>query len=315
MTRLLWWKAVLVVILTLGLLCAGGLLLRTASGAPSPQGAAVALRLNVPAYRLDVIEGGLVTASYPVAVGERRYPTPLGSYHVTHITWNPWWFPPATDWARDEPVTPPGETNPMGHVKLQFGALYFLHGTPFENTIGKAASHGCVRMRDADVGDLARILNRLAGGGLSEDTLNAIEANFQRTVRVALRDAVPIEVVYATVELYDGRFYLHRDIYARGRATEEAALAVLAATGYGMDQVRRDVLARLVRRARTRSVSIAIDSLIPAEAIAAERGGAIRALSSEPARPALRGEEGGTSPDQSRSEAPPAATSSCSSAS
>ena len=314
MTRLLSWKAVLVVILTLGLLCAGGLLLRTASGAPRPQNAAVALRLNVPAYRLDVIEGGLVTASYPVAVGERRYPTPLGAYHVTHITWNPWWFPPATDWARDEPVTPPGETNPMGHVKLQFGALYFLHGTPFENTIGKAASHGCVRMRDADVGDLARIVNRLAGGGLSEDTLDAIEANVQRTVRVALREPVPIEVVYVTVEVYDGRFYLHRDIYGRGRATEEAALAVLAAAGYEPEGVNRDALARLVRRARSRSTSIAIDSLVPAAAIAAERGSAT-SLSSGPAPPAHRVAAWAAPPDQSRIEAPPAATSSCSSAS
>lgn len=315
MTRLLSWKAGLVVILMLGLLCAGGVLLRTASGAPRPQDAAVALRLNVPAYRLDVIEGGLVTASYPVAVGERRYPTPLGSYHVTHITWNPWWFPPATDWARDEPVTPPGETNPMGHVKLQFGALYFLHGTPFENTIGKAASHGCVRMRDADVGDLARILNRLADGGLSEDTLDAIEANFQRTVRVALRDPVPIEVVYVTVEVYDGRFYLHRDIYRRGRPTEDAALAVLAAAGYEPEGVNRDALARLVRRARSRSTSMAIDSLVPAEAIAGGRSSATLFLSSGPARPAYRVAAWAAPPDQSRIEAPPAATSSCSSAS
>ena len=315
MTRLLWWKAAIVVILATGTLGAGGLVAQTAPDSLTPRAPPVTLRLNVPAYRVDVIEGGLVTASYPVAVGERRYATPLGSYHVTHITWNPWWFPPATDWARDEPVTPPGETNPMGHVKLQFGALYFLHGTPFENTIGKAASHGCVRMRDDDVGDLARILNRLAGGGLSEDTLDAIEANFQRTVRVALRDPVPIEVVYVTVEVYDGRFYLHRDIYRRGRATEEGALAVLTAAGYEPGGVNRDALSRLVRRARSRSTSIAIDSLIPAEVIAAARGGATPTLASEPARPARGGAEWGASPDQSRSEAPPAATSSCSSAS
>ena len=315
MARLLGWKAASVMLLTTGTLCAGGLVAQTAPDSLTPRAPPVMLRLNVPAYRVDVLESGLLTASYAVAVGERRYKTPLGSFQITHITWNPWWNPPTSDWARGEPITPPGEKNPMGPAKLHFGTLYFLHGTPFESSIGKAASHGCVRMRDADVRTLARTLNRLAGGGVPEDTLDVIESNTTRTLKVALRAPVPLEIAYVTVELVDARLYLHRDVYGLGRPTEDAALAVLAAAGYGVDQVRRDVLARLVRGARTRSASVAIDSLIPAEAIAAARGGATPALASEPARPARGGEAWGTSPDQSRSEAPPAATSSCSSAS
>ena len=315
MTRLLWWKAAIVVALTTGPLCAGSLVAQAAPDSLPPREALVMLRLNVPAYRVDVLEGGLVTASYAVAIGERRYKTPLGSFRITHITWNPWWHPPSSDWARGEPITPPGEKNPMGPVKLHFGTFYFLHGTPFESSIGKAASHGCVRMRDTDVRALARTLNRLAGGGVPDDTLDVIESGTTRTLKVELREPVPLEIAYVTVEIVEGGLYLHRDVYKLGRPTEDAALAVLAAAGYGVGQVRRDVLARLVRRARARSVSIAIDSLIPAEAIAAGRGGANPALSREPVRPALRGEELGASPDQSRSEAPRAATSSCSAAS
>ena len=62
-----------------------------------------------------------------MAVGERRYPTPLGASQVTHITWNPWWYPPRTEWARNDTIHAPGDLNPMGRVKLQFGGLYFLH--------------------------------------------------------------------------------------------------------------------------------------------------------------------------------------------
>lgn len=42
----------------------------------------------------------------------------------------------------------PGE---LGRFKLALGDGYLLHGTPYENTIGSAATHGCVRMYDADI--------------------------------------------------------------------------------------------------------------------------------------------------------------------
>jgi murein L,D-transpeptidase YcbB/YkuD len=254
--RSLSWKTAFV------LLVAGGALCSAASMARPTRQAPVRLRLNIPAFRLDLIEGGVVTASYSVAVGEPRYPTPVGEFQLTHITWNPWWYPPASEWASKDTIHPPGGNNPMGRVKLQFGGLYFLHGTPFESSIGKAASHGCVRMRGADARALARAVNRLAGGGLPEDTLDTIEADSSRTVTIQLRDPVPIEVVYVTIEVDAGRLHLHRDIYGRDRPTEVRALETLANAGYGIARVDRALLARLVRDARFRSRSVAIDSLI-----------------------------------------------------
>lgn len=222
----------------------------------------VTLRLNVPAYRLDLVENGVVRESYPVAVGEPKYPTPLGQFELTHITWNPWWRPPPSEWARKDTVHGPGPTNPMGRVKLQFGALYFLHGTPNESSIGKAASHGCVRMRDGDVRALARVLNQVAGGGLSDDALDTLESDRSRTVTVELDEPVPIDIAYSTVEVDAARLYLHHDIYKRDRPSELGALVVLAAAGYDTARVDRPLLATLVRRARTRSTSIALDTLM-----------------------------------------------------
>ena len=237
-------------------LCGGDLV------AGSTRQADLTLRLNIPAFRLDLLQAGVVTASYPVAVGEPRYPTPGGEFTLTHITWNPWWYPPRSEWARKEPVHPPGTANPMGPVKLQFGGLYFLHGTPLERSIGKAASHGCVRMHDADALALARVVNRLAGGGLSEDSLDAIEADSSLTTTVQLLEPVPLVVVYLTVEIHDGRLYIHRDFYRRDRATEERALTVLSTAGYDTARVDRPLLARLLRRARARSASVPVDSLV-----------------------------------------------------
>lgn len=231
--------------------------------AGSTREADLTLRLNIPAFRLDLLEAGVVTASYPVAVGEPRYRTPAGEFTLTHITWNPWWYPPASDWARKETVHPPGTANPMGPVKLQFGGLYFLHGTPLESSIGKASSHGCVRMRDADALALARLVNRLAGGGMSEDTLDAIEADSSLTTTVQLLEPVPIAVVYVTVEISDARLYVHRDIYRQDRPTPARALTALGSAGYDTTRVDRPLLARLIRRARARSTSVPVDSLLP----------------------------------------------------
>ena len=255
------WKTMLVLV-------AGAALCGGEATPRATRQADVMLRLNLPAFRLDLVEGGVVTATYSVAVGERRYPTRPGAFELTHITWNPWWYPPPSEWARDETIHPPGGDNPMGRVKLHYGGPYFLHGTPFENTIGTAASHGCVRMRDADARALARTVNRLAGGGVSDDSLDVIERDSSRTVTVPLRQPVPVEIVYVTIELAAGRLYVHRDIYRMDRPTEAGVLEVLVAAGLEMERVDRVALARLVRRARSRSSSLPLDSLmLPATAI------------------------------------------------
>jgi murein L,D-transpeptidase YcbB/YkuD len=253
--HIMTWRLLLLLVMMLLLLCAPA-----SPGAPARQ-ALVSLRLNVPAYRLDVYHGDSLSVSYPVAVGERRYPTPTGSFFVTAITWNPWWYPPASDWARNDTIQPPNPGNPMGRVKLQIGALYFLHGTPFESSIGKAASHGCVRMRDADAQALARTLNRLAGGDVADTLLDRLEVDRSKTITAPLRDSVPIIVTYATVEVRDSRLLLHRDIYGRDPVTSPYVVSLLAAQGVDSARLDHGRIARLVRQARTRSVTIPLDSI------------------------------------------------------
>jgi len=53
-------------------------------------------------------------------------------------------------------VPPMGTTNrkvpgALGDYRLDLGDGYFLHGTPFKDSIGRAATHGCIRLRDADI--------------------------------------------------------------------------------------------------------------------------------------------------------------------
>ena len=107
----------------------------------SPQGdqpPAITLRLNIPAYRLEVFERGILSRSYRTGVGMKDYPTPTGSFAIGHLVWNPRWVPPPAEWAKSDTAMPPGPANPMGRVKLFFAPLYFIHGTPDAGSIGRA---------------------------------------------------------------------------------------------------------------------------------------------------------------------------------
>jgi len=139
----------------------------------------ITAELNIPAYRLDVWRDSLLIRSYAVAVGLPDFPTPIGDLTITSVTWNPSWRPPASEWAKDEAFTPPGPTNPMGKVKLLIGNAYYLHGTPASSSIGRAASHGCVRMHNEDAVDLASVLQKETGAALDSITLDSLLSSWR----------------------------------------------------------------------------------------------------------------------------------------
>lgn len=232
-------------------------------GASPVAGGALRLSLNIPAFRLDASVDGYPVRSYPVAVGTRRYPTPTGSFLVDQVVWNPWWIPPESDWAKDEKPTPPGPANPVGKVKLRFRSLYFLHGTPFESSIGKAASHGCVRMTNRDAVDLARLVHRHTLPEVPGARLEALGGESRETVEVPLLDPVPLEIVYETVEVRDGWMEIHPDVYGKaGGGTRERAVQALLARGYAAADLDGARLDSLLARGRESHVRVPVDSLV-----------------------------------------------------
>jgi hypothetical protein len=193
--------------------------------------------VNVPAFRLDVYENGYLTTSYPVTVGQPREPTPIGTYKLQKVVWNPWWHPPYNRRPKDK-VTPPGPKNPMGKVKLYFADLYYLHGTPKEHEIGSPASRGCVRLRNEDAIALAQLVHRYAVAPLPETKLEELASTRSwKTHNYALQTAVPVDLVYDLVEVKDGEMYVYRDLYRNARfPLPELATRALEAAGYSRDQ-------------------------------------------------------------------------------
>ena len=108
----------------------------------------IRLEVSLSRRELVVIERGEIMLTYSIAVGRPNHPTPTGSFRTGDIVWNPGWKPPDVAWARDLEYQPPGAAaNPMQGVKIYFRAPdYFIHGTNDPDSMGEAASHGCIRM-------------------------------------------------------------------------------------------------------------------------------------------------------------------------
>jgi lipoprotein-anchoring transpeptidase ErfK/SrfK len=134
--------------------------------APADRGS-MRLEVSIAAKTLKVIENGKVVKTYAVATGRPGNPTPRGSFRTGQIVWNPWWRPPNVWWARNKKPQAPGDPdNPIQGVKIFFRAPdYYIHGTNDPGSIGRAASRGCVRMRESDAKNLARRI-RSAGGSV-----------------------------------------------------------------------------------------------------------------------------------------------------
>jgi murein L,D-transpeptidase YcbB/YkuD len=235
---------------------------RVAGQDVSQQSAFTKLVLNVPAARVDVWYEGAVVRSYAVAVGARSFPTPLGEFELREITWNPWWVPPPSEWARDEKPTPPGERNPMGRVKLQFGDYYYVHGTPDTTSIGRAASHGCVRMRNDDAIELARFVLTVSDSIVPPALLDSLERDPRRTYRIPLKCKVPVVVRYDLAEVRDTMLELYPDVYRRSLSLRTEALAALERAGYTDAELDLQRLDAILRDGRPRPRLIPLRSIV-----------------------------------------------------
>ena len=104
--------------------------------------------VSIPDRKLALIEDGQVVKVYRTAVGRANSPTPSGTFTIVQRISNPAWYGPGK-------VIAPGKSNPLGTRWLGLSRKsYGIHGTNEPRSIGRNASHGCVRMRNRDVEDL-----------------------------------------------------------------------------------------------------------------------------------------------------------------
>jgi hypothetical protein len=118
--------------------------------------------VHVDTNRLDLYEGFNVTRSWDVATAKPGWITPVGEWSLYQKRENPTWYNPALDsWGASMPaVVPGGPGNPMGTRALYITApgLIRIHGTTSPDSIGRYASHGCIRMHNEQVEELYELV-------------------------------------------------------------------------------------------------------------------------------------------------------------
>jgi L,D-transpeptidase ErfK/SrfK len=123
----------------------------TAAFPPSETKAlATHLVLKLKERKVYVYQDKKVITQFQVAVGKKGWETPTGRFQVKEMLRDPVWKSPWTG-----QVASPGPNSPLGERWIGFWSdgknSIGFHGTPAENSLGRAASHGCVRMRNRDV--------------------------------------------------------------------------------------------------------------------------------------------------------------------
>jgi lipoprotein-anchoring transpeptidase ErfK/SrfK len=95
--------------------------------------------------RLAVLEDGNVLAYFPVAVGAAVSPSPTGEFEIVNRVADPAYY-------HDGVVMAASESSPVGTRWIGLNLKgYGIHGTNAPESIGQAASHGCIRLKNRDV--------------------------------------------------------------------------------------------------------------------------------------------------------------------
>jgi lipoprotein-anchoring transpeptidase ErfK/SrfK len=123
---------------------------------------AASVRVDASDASVQVLdEGGKMLARYPATMGSEKDPLPVGKWKINGVTKNPIFnYNPDLFWDAEpehsKAKIPAGPNNPVGAAWVDLSKEHYgIHGTPEPSTVGKTQSHGCIRLTNWDVMQLA----------------------------------------------------------------------------------------------------------------------------------------------------------------
>lgn len=146
--------------------------------------------------KLRVFQGDQLKATHDVAVGAKEWPTPTGSWEFYRVDLNPEWNPPKyEEWAKSaKPEAPGSEDNPMGRARLVYRMPNTVHGTNDLKSLGKAASHGSIRIANDVVIQLAEMLLKAGGSWEGPQWFQQMTQKRTEEYQIPLQRRIPIKV-------------------------------------------------------------------------------------------------------------------------
>ena len=196
--------------------------------------------VNIPAFRLDVVENGRSVLGMRVVTGKKNNPTPVLADTIEEIVFSPYWNIPKDivekeilPHVADDPTylerhnmevdgdhyrQRPGRGNSLGQVKFVFPNHFnvYLHGTPSQSLFARVErdfSHGCVRVEHPL--ELARYVLRDQAEWTEARIVAAMNRGVEQAVR--LKHPLPIYLVYFTAWEEGGQLRTVADVYGHDR--------------------------------------------------------------------------------------------------
>ena len=105
-----------------------------------------------------------LVAQFSATMGSKHDPLPLGTWKIYGADYNPkFHYNPKLFWdakkGSDPAMLPPGPNGPVGVVWMDLSKEHYgIHGTPNPETIGRAESHGCIRLTNWDAARLSLMI-------------------------------------------------------------------------------------------------------------------------------------------------------------
>lgn len=133
------------------------------ASAPAPKGAKVVVSKSGRSVKV-LGQDEKVLAYFPASVGSRYDPLPIGTWKIQGKAKDPvFHYDPKLFWNAEPSDTKakiaPGPNNPVGRVWIDLSKPHYgIHGTPEPSQVGRAQSHGCIRLTNWDALKLAEMV-------------------------------------------------------------------------------------------------------------------------------------------------------------
>lgn len=197
----------------------------------------IRVTINLPSFQMTLWQNGNEVKMYPVGIGLVEYPVAISLRSARTIEWNPVWIPPSSDWIERSSTVKPGEIvlptdprNPLGKMKIPLGYGYLLHQAKGLGDMGSLVSHGCVRVMQKDLYDLAEKIVAARRLNVTADQIRAAKTN-KKTLVAEIEPELTVEITYDTIVVENGSLHVYPDVYLRRSNTAVNVRAELRSSG------------------------------------------------------------------------------------
>ena len=214
----------------------------------------IRLTINLPSFQMTLWQNGSEVSMYPVGIGLVDYPVAISLRSARTIEWNPVWIPPSSDWIESsstvkagEIVLPTDPRNPLGKVKIPLGYGYLLHQAKGPSDMGSLVSHGCVRVMQKDLYDLAEKIVAARSLNVTPDQIRAAKLN-KKTLIADIDPQLSVEITYDTIVVENGKLNVYPDVYLRKSNTAANVRSELKSSGVDDSSVTDREIETMLKR-------------------------------------------------------------------